>query len=187
MDPRQPPIPSEPDDDPARRTVTAAARPFADARSAAVTRSWTVDRADSSVRNVDLRFQIDDGGPGRPLERFEDVAAALLGLTGDGPCFAIVERGPSYVQAAGDAKRLTVEWRSANASGFKHWVIGRAENAGGFTEITCRVGPIVIQQNEALTAADAVEIFRAFHDRAPMPSRFRVRDVTSMFLSDATS
>ncbi len=127
------------------------------------------------------------GSEPRPVRTAEAVFAALSSLRAEGRAFAILERDSSYVQAAGSCERLTVEWRSAGDFGFRHWVVGRDEMPGEFVEIQCAVGPIMVQASEILTADEAAQVFRAFLERTGIPERYRLRDVTSMFVQRGSS
>jgi hypothetical protein len=100
-----------------------------------------------------------------------------------GPSFAVVQSSTGdYVQAAGDRRWLTVEWREHAGSAFRHLVAGhRPEDEREVVIMTLR-GGLRIRRNEQLDARSAIQIFRAFSAGEKRPDAFAWRDITSRFV-----
>jgi hypothetical protein len=68
---------------------------------------------------------------------------------------------------------------------FKHFVIGKGQNKSAintvWSQIDCRVGPILIHENEVLTIIDSIEIFKAFYNNEVLPSTYKKRNVTKQY------
>jgi hypothetical protein len=103
-------------------------------------------------------------------------------LRAGGPTFLILERSDgSYVQAAGESGRLTVEYRRSDGNNFEHFVLGRNEEAGSEFVISATCGPIRVYNNEILNTQEASAVFVSFLERGETPKEYAFRDSTSMF------
>jgi len=118
----------------------------------------------------------------------EQIATALRGLNSTNPSFAILELpDKSYVQCAGAANRLTVEWRTYSGSNFKHFVGGKRTNAArgmfsrGTTAIQTSATRVLVRNDQVLTQEDALAVFVAFWHGQPLTGLLRWTDVTSKF------
>jgi len=112
----------------------------------------------------------------------EQIRAALGKLNSANPSFAILESpDKSYVQCAGAAGRLTVEWRSASGSSFKHFVGGKARSlfSRGTTAIQTSATRVTVRNEQVLTQEDAAAVFMAFLHGKPLTGLLHWTDVTS--------
>jgi len=107
---------------------------------------------------VEGRWEVGDPPLGLVLSSLDDLAVS-------GPTFAVLESvNGDYVQAAGTAAGLTVEWRRYSGQRFKHAVAGRSPAAG-----------------EVLDVAAARTIFSSFFRGEERTVGFAWRDVTERF------
>ena len=112
----------------------------------------------------------------------KEVIAVLARLHPKGPSFVILSRDDgSYVQTAGARLRLTVEYREASSTGFKHFTLGRQPFDPKSTYINCKCGPITCHQSESMTLADAEAIFTEFLESGRIPNAYITRDKTREF------
>ena len=135
----------------------------------------------SGVLEVEGRRPISD-----PTD--EQIATALTELNSANPSFAILELpNKSYVQCAGAANQLTVEWRNYSGPSFKHFVGGKGVSvkrvlfSRGTTAIQTSATRILVRNDQVLTQEDALKVFLAFLHGQPLTERLQWTDVTSKF------
>jgi hypothetical protein len=114
------------------------------------------------------------------IDVLEEAVTALDSKRG--PSFAVLQSSTgNYVQAAGDRRWLTVEWREHPGGKLRHLVAGhRPEDEREVLIMTLR-GGLRIRRNEQLDARSALAIFRAFAAGEKPPEAFAWRDITSRF------
>ncbi|CAH8704000.1 hypothetical protein WDD9_001353 [Paenibacillus melissococcoides] len=90
-----------------------------------------------------------------------------------------------YIQCAGSASALTVEYRIPDEAGFRHFAAGmKAENLlRPDAEITYSGGTIYVKDNEVLNAGQASELFQYFIQNKQIPLQYTAREITNMFWS----
>jgi hypothetical protein len=118
----------------------------------------------------------------------EQIRSALGTLNSASPSFAILgSPDGSYVQCAGAADRLTVEWRTYSGSNFKHFVGGRSSNAvralysRGTTVIRTSASDVVVRNDQVLSQEDAEAVFLAFLHGEPLTGLLLWTDVTAQY------
>ena len=105
-----------------------------------------------------------------------------LALLRWGHYFVILERADgSYIQTAGDARRLTLEVRNYHGFSFTHSVLGRSPVNEQIEEISHRGSKIKVRANEVLGLSDAIEAFRTFYRDGTISPHFIRRDATATF------
>jgi hypothetical protein len=116
-----------------------------------------------------------------------DIQNTLKSINAESNCYFILtsEKG-SYIQCAGDANKLCVEFREMTGKSFKHYILGvqrskKKEMQIRWDTIHCHVGPIRVHDNEVLKLRDAIEIFYCFLDNGDVPQIFQRRNVTKYF------
>ncbi len=119
----------------------------------------------------------------------EQIGTALSMLNSAGPSFAILESpDKGYVQCAGAADRLTVEWRNGSGTNFKHFVGGkgtpkavRALFSRGTAAIQTSAARVMVRNDQVLTQEDARAVFVAFLHGKPLTGLLKWTDATSQF------
>ena len=117
--------------------------------------------------------------------RLERVLAALHELTPDGgPSFLVLDRGRSYMQAAGGGDgQYVAEWREDHWPEFRHFAAGHAGAVpDGTIEVATASGHVTVRHSEVLSRDDVERIVLAFiHDKG-RPTDFVWRDMTDIFV-----
>ena len=98
-------------------------------------------------------------------------------------CYVILtSNAGSYIQCAGSTEKLTVEIRENKYGTSRHYVIGKSEVKISvptvWQTIHCRVGPIVVRDNEVLELIDAVANFKSFYAYSKHLTEYQKRNVT---------
>jgi len=109
------------------------------------------------------------------LNRFDGIESGYLILESD---------DGDYVQCAGNASTLTIEYRLNSAPKFKHFVLGKGKGISPlkvrWTVLQTNVGEIMVHQEEVLNIKDAELIFKAFYQDQTIPSNLNKRNVTKL-------
>lgn len=85
----------------------------------------------------------------------------------------------SYLQAAGNAKRMTVEGHIVSPERTTHVVLGRQGSAGPDATIVSTVGTIDVRTSEVWTAPEAAGLFVAFAATGSISVDLNGRDITA--------
>lgn len=131
-----------------------------------------------------MQLTVDQKGQALVLTQFNlnDIEQALHHLNSIDNAYVILENeNEDYIQCAGAAARLELEWRRYVEKGFKHYLIGHPEVSTVWTKIYCSVGPISILENEVLTVTEALELFTCFYHHQALPDYYHQRDIAEEF------
>ncbi len=110
----------------------------------------------------------------------EILRRELEHLRSSGPSFlALLATTGSYLQAAGTAKRLTVEAHIMTPEHPIHVVLGRQGLLGSATTVVSTGGPIDVYTSEVWAALAAAELFRVFATTGALPSDVARRDISA--------
>jgi len=104
------------------------------------------------------------------LERLRSGGPSLL---------ALMAPNGSYLQAAGNAKRMTVEGHFVNAHRTTHVVLGRPGSQGPAATVVATFGPIEVRASEVWAAPEAVALFSAFAATGSVSTDLSRRDITA--------
>ena len=85
----------------------------------------------------------------------------------------------SYLQAAGNAKRMTVEGHIKSAQRITHVVLGRLGSSGPMATIVSTSGSIEVRASEVWTATEAVDLFAQFAATGSVSPGLSQRDITA--------
>jgi len=106
------------------------------------------------------------------------IRRELERLRSSGPShLALVAKSGSYLQAAGNAKRMTVEGHLVSAKHTTHVVLGRQGSAPVAT-VVATFGPIEVRASEVWSALEATELFSAFSATGFLPTTAARRDIS---------
>lgn len=101
-------------------------------------------------------------------------------LRSSGPShLALIAPDGSYLQAAGNAKRMTVECHVVGSQRTTHAVLGRQGPPGSATTIPSTVGPITVSTSEVWTALEAADLFTAYAETGSVAPDLHRRDITA--------
>jgi hypothetical protein len=135
-----------------------------------------VSRALRSVRSTLTA----DGQAALVPASFAVVKRTLHMLGPRGPAFVVLgSSDESYVQTAGDRRRLTIEFRQQNVGSYAHYALGRAPLSEAFDRIEYRHGSIKVRTSEVLDLEDALRVFRCFYASGTVPQEYFRHDVTA--------
>lgn len=113
--------------------------------------------------------------PSKDIIRYE-----LERLRSAGPSFvALIAPDGSYLQVAGNAKRMTVEARFKNAQSITHVVLGRSRTSELPTTVVASFGSIEVSTSEVWAAPEVSTLFAGFLQTGSVPSYLTQRDITS--------
>lgn len=108
------------------------------------------------------------------------IRRELERLRSSGPShLALIAPDGSYLQAAGNAKRMTVESHIAGAQTTTHVVLGRQGSPGPDATIILTAGSIEVRASEVWTAPEAVNLFNAFAETGSVAAALSRRDITA--------
>jgi hypothetical protein len=131
-----------------------------------------------------LRARLErEGDPPLDDPDWEAVDEALGRIRSRGPSFFILsDAGGSYVQALGNQRRLTVEFRQVAPGGdLAHFVLGQGPATEEVTVFQSSAGRFAVYRHEALSLEDARRIFSHFYETGGVPSAYALREVTGEF------
>lgn len=74
-----------------------------------------------------------------------------------------------YIQCAGSAEEMTIEWREKTNSGFRQYVVGRKKLLKTKRKLKYSGGEIDLLSNEILNYEDGLVLFKAFFEKNEMP------------------
>ncbi len=110
----------------------------------------------------------------------EDIRRELARLRSSGPSFlALVAPNGNYLQAAGNAKRMTIEAHVISPKRITQVVLGRRGAPGAATTIDSTFGGIVISASEVWSVFEAADLFDAFIATGSIPATLTQRDITA--------
>jgi len=122
-------------------------------------------------------------GEGIPLPipdpSVETIRVELERLRSSGPShLALITEGGSYLQAAGNAKRMTVEGHFVADEHTTHVVLGRQGVPGPTRTIESTAGSIQVTAPEVWTAAEAAQLLGTVVTRGSLPANVSRRDIS---------
>lgn len=85
----------------------------------------------------------------------------------------------SYLQAAGNAKRMTVEGHIVSSQSTTHVVLGRHASSGPAAMVVATFGQIEVRPSEVWTAPEAANLFGAFVATGSVAADLGRQDITS--------
>jgi len=133
----------------------------------------TPTRVNVRLEGEGIEHPIADPSPDiirRELERLRSSSPSHVALiTTDG----------SYLQAAGNAKRMTVEGHFVTPQCTTHVVLGRRDLSDRPATITSTAGPIEVRVSEVLSALEATELFSAFATTGSVSPNLTRRDISA--------
>ena len=141
-----------------------------------------IDRIHQLLAQGEDSFHLEGEGLAQPIidPRDVDIRRELERLRSSGPSFlALVASNGSYVQAAGNAKRMTTEAHLVTSKRTAHVVLGRHGAPGAATTVISSSGSIVIRASEVWSALEAADLFSAFAATAVIPPILNQRDITA--------
>ncbi|MCC7020451.1 MAG: hypothetical protein IT332_11885 [Ardenticatenales bacterium] len=129
-------------------------------------------------------FRLEGEGIEHPIaDPSEDVIRRELErLRSSGPSpLALLAPDGSYLQAAGNAKRMTVECHFESPSRTTHVVLGRLDSPGpdAIATIVSTAGLIDMRASEVWTALEAADLFSAFAATGSVAADLSRRDITA--------
>jgi len=127
-------------------------------------------------------FHLEGEGIKQPIvaPKSEVIARELARLRSAGPSFlALVAPNGNYLQAAGNAKRMTIEAHVIAPKRTAQVVLGRSGAPGTATMIDSSFGGVVVSASEVWSAFEATEIFSAFLSTGSIPNALTQRDITT--------
>lgn len=108
----------------------------------------------------------------------EIIRHELERLRSAGPShLALVTTDGSYLQAAGNAKRMTVEHHLVGLDRTMHVVLGRQGAPGPTTTIVSTAGSVSVSASEVWAAPEVVDLFAAFITTATIAPDVTRRDI----------
>jgi len=128
----------------------------------------------------DGTVRLEGEGIAEPIESpSEDVLRREIGrLRTTGPShLALIASDGSYMQAAGNAKRMTVERHFVGAEGERHVVLGRQGPPGSTVTIASTAGALEVRAAEVWAAPEAVELFCDFAETDSVAPHVSCRDI----------
>jgi hypothetical protein len=108
------------------------------------------------------------------------IRRELERLRTSGPSFlALVSASGSYLQAAGNARRMTVEGHVVRERDTAHVVLGRHGPLGSHVTVGFSEGSIDVRACEVWSAPEVAQLFGAFAATGSIPPNLRSRDITA--------
>lgn len=141
-----------------------------------------IDRIHQLLAQDEGSFHLEGEGIKQPIvaPKSEVIARELARLRSAGPSFlALVAPNGNYLQAAGNAKRMTVEAHVIAPKRTIQVVLGRRGSPGPATMIDSTFGGIVISASEVWSAFEATDLFSAFIATGSIPATLTQRDITA--------
>lgn len=140
----------------------------------------TVPSARVVPRKVSVRLE-GEGIAQPTLDPSGDIIRhELERLRSSGPShLALIATDGSYLQAAGNAKRMTVEGHVVSAQGTTHVVLGRQGSPGPATTLASTAGPIEVLASEVWAAPEVSDLFAEFAETGSVSPDLSRRDITA--------
>ena len=141
-----------------------------------------IDRIHQLLAQDEGSFHLEGEGLEQPImaPKSEVIARELARLRSVGPSFlALVAPNGNYLQAAGNAKRMTIEAHVISPKRITQVVLGRRGSPGAATTIDSTFGGIVISASEVWSAFEAADLFGAFLASGSIPATLTQRDITA--------
>lgn len=128
-------------------------------------------------------FRLDQEHGGSIYEAsWSDVESALNSIHPEFNSFSVLEGENGYVQTAGEADRLTVEYRDVQTGSFTHYRIGKKPLSDNMSPVRYSGGFIRVREGEVLTLQDCIAIFRSYFERGEIPSEYHLRKLDDSYL-----
>ncbi len=116
------------------------------------------------------------------MPTWEQVESALRAIDLETNSFFILSGENGYVQTAGTASQLTVEYRIYEADSFSHYRLGRQPLSEDVAAVSYSAGEIRVRASEVLTIEDCVTIFESYFERGTVPADFHLRLLDETYL-----
>ncbi len=108
------------------------------------------------------------------------IRRELERLRTSGPSFvALIAPDGSYLQAAGNAKRMAVEGHIVSAEGTTHVVLGRQGPPGSPIRLGFTAGQLALSATEVWAAPEVSNLFAEFSQTGSISSDLSRRDITA--------
>lgn len=108
------------------------------------------------------------------------IRRELERLRTSGPSFvALIAPDGSYLQAAGNAKRMAVEGHIVSAEGTTHVVLGRQGPPGSLIRLGFTAGQLALSATEVWAAPEVSNLFAEFSQTGSISSDLSRRDITA--------
>lgn len=136
----------------------------------------------SSPPTTKSGFQLEGEGIAEPIaDPSADVIRRELDrLRTAGPSFvALIAPDGSYLQAAGNAKRMAVEGHVVSAEATTHVVLGRQGPPGSPIRLGFTAGQLALRATEVWAAPEVSNLFAEFLQTGSIPSDLSRRDITA--------
>ncbi len=141
-----------------------------------------IDRIHQLLAQDEGIFHLEGEGLEQPImaPKSEVIARELARLRSSSPSFlALVAPNGNYLQAAGNAKRMTVEAHVIAPKRTVQVVLGRRGAPGSATTIDSTFGEIVVSASEVWSAFEATGLFSSFVATGSIPATLTQRDITT--------
>lgn len=141
-----------------------------------------IDRIHQLLAQDEGSFRLEGEGLEQPIAapKSEVIARELARLRSSGPSFlALVAPNGNYLQAAGNAKRMTVEAHVITPKRAIQVVLGRHGAPGAATTIDSSFGGVVVSASEVWSAVEAAGLFDTFLATGSIPATPTQRDITA--------
>ena len=106
---------------------------------------------------------------------WQQVLSALMAIDVGTRSFSILSGPNGYVQTAGSAAQLTVEYRMIGPDSFSHYRLGREPLTQRLASVSYSGGEIRVRESEILTLEDCILVFRSFFEQGKMPDGYHLR------------
>jgi hypothetical protein len=141
-----------------------------------------IDRIHQLLAKDEGSFHLEGEGLERPIMAPTNQALSreLERLRSAGPSFlALVAPNGNYLQAAGNAKRMTIEAHVIAPKRTVQVVLGRRGAPGSATTIDSSFGEIVVSASEVWSVFEAADLFSTFIATGSIPATLTQRDITA--------
>lgn len=141
-----------------------------------------IDRRQQLMAPDEGAFHLEGEGLEQPIiaPSTEVIRRELDRLRSSGPSFLVlIAPNGTYLQAAGNAKRMIVEGHVISPKRTVHVVLGRCGVPGTATTIESSLGKIRVSASEVWSALEASDLFGAFLATGSIPATLARRGITA--------
>lgn len=113
---------------------------------------------------------------------WQQVESALLAIDPATRSFFVLGGENGYVQTAGAASRLTVEYRTVGPDSDIHYRLGREPLAENLVVLSYSGGDIRVRESEILAIGDCLLIFQMYFEHGRVPDEYHLRQLDETYL-----
>jgi len=113
---------------------------------------------------------------------WQQVESALLAIDPETRSFFVLVGENGYVQTAGAASRLTVEYRAVGPDSYSHYRLGREPLTENLVALSYSGGDIQVRASEILDIEDCLSIFRTYFEHGKVPDEYHLRQLDETYL-----